>query len=306
MSKLLLLEDDLSLIDGLTYSLNKAGYQVDVARTVGEALERLRKPDCFALLLLDVTLPDGTGFSVCEQVRERGSTVPIIFLTASDEEVNVIRGLDSGGDDYITKPFKLGELLSRIRALLRRAGISTAQPANQMQCGDLTIDLLSGRAAMCGHPLELTQAEFRLLCLLVRNAGRVVTREVILNDLWDNAGDFVDDNTLSVYVRRLREKVEKLEKAAAQRDADEAVTQALKAGKITPAQKKWAVSYALSDPKGFADFAAKAPQVVPMDQIIPDGPDTPAGGIDEVTRLVCKQLGINEEDVKKYGMKEEA
>ena len=191
MSKLLLLEDDLSLIDGLTYSLNKAGYQVDVARTVGEALERLSKPDCLDLLLLDVTLPDGTGFSVCEQVRERGSTVPIIFLTASDEEVNVIRGLDSGGDDYITKPFKLGELLSRIRALLRRAGISTAQPANQMQCG------------------ELTQAEFRLLCLLVRNAGRVVTREVILNDLWDNAGDFVDDNTLSVYVRRLREKVEK-------------------------------------------------------------------------------------------------
>ena len=209
MRKLLLLEDDLSLIDGLTYSLNKAGYEVDVARTVGEALERLSKPDCFALLLLDVTLPDGTGFSVCEQVREKGSTVPIIFLTASDEEVNVIRGLDSGGDDYITKPFKLGELLSRIRALLRRAGISAAQLANQMQCGDLTIDLLSGRAARCGHPLELTQAEFRLLCLLVRNAGRVVTREVILNDLWDNAGDFVDDNTLSVYVRRLREKVEK-------------------------------------------------------------------------------------------------
>ena len=106
MSKLLLLEDDLSLIDGLTYSLNKAGYEVDVSRTVGEALERLREPDCFALLLLDVTLPDGTGFSVCEQVRERGSTVPIIFLTAYDEEVNVIRGLDSGGDDYITKPFK--------------------------------------------------------------------------------------------------------------------------------------------------------------------------------------------------------
>ena len=101
MSKLLLLEDDLSLIDGLTYSLNKAGYEVDVARTVGEALERLSKPDCFALLLLDVTLPDGTGFSVCEQVREKGSTVPIIFLTASDEEVNVIRGLDSGGDEYI-------------------------------------------------------------------------------------------------------------------------------------------------------------------------------------------------------------
>ena len=104
----------------------------------------------------------------------------------------------------------------------------------------------------------------------------------------------------------LREKVEKLEKAAAQRDADEAVTQALKAGKITPAQKEWATSYALSNPRGFSDFVEKAPQVVPMDQIIPDGPDTPAGGIDEATRLVCKQLGINEEDVKKYGMKEEA
>ena len=104
----------------------------------------------------------------------------------------------------------------------------------------------------------------------------------------------------------LREKVEKLEKAAAQRDADEAVTKALKAGKITPAQKEWAVSYALNDPKGFADFAAKAPQVVPMDQIIPDALDTPAGGIDGATRLGCKQLGINEEDVKKYGMKEEA
>lgn len=101
-------------------------------------------------------------------------------------------------------------------------------------------------------------------------------------------------------------ELKSLKDAMARRDADEAVTQALKAGKITPAQKKWAVSYALSDPKGFADFAAKAPQVVPMDQIIPDGPDTPAGGMDEATRLVCKQLGINEEDVKKYGMKEEA
>ena len=139
MSKLLLLEDDLSLIDGLTYSLNKAGYEVDVSRTVGEALERLREPDCFALLLLDVTLPDGTGFSVCEQVRERGSTVPIIFLTASDEEVNVIRGLDSGGDDYITKPFKLGGTALPHSGVAAPGGISAAQPANQMQCGDLTI-----------------------------------------------------------------------------------------------------------------------------------------------------------------------
>ena len=208
MRKLLLLEDDLSLVDGLSYSLKKDGYDVEVARTVGEALERLATPERFDLLLLDVTLPDGTGFSVCEQVRRRGSAVPIIFLTASDEEVNVIRGLDSGGDDYITKPFKLGELLSRIRALLRRAGLSADQPAGEIRRGELRIDLMSRRAVLRGRTLDLTQAEFRLLCLLARNAGRTVTREVILNDLWDNAGDFVDDNTLSVYVRRLREKVE--------------------------------------------------------------------------------------------------
>ncbi len=208
MRKLLLLEDDLSLVDGLSYSLKKDGYDVEVARTVGEALERLAMPERFDLLLLDVTLPDGTGFSVCEQVRRRGSAVPIIFLTASDEEVNVIRGLDSGGDDYITKPFKLGELLSRIRALLRRAGLSADQPAGEIRRGELRIDLMSRRAVLRGRTLDLTQAEFRLLCLLARNAGRTVTREVILNDLWDNAGDFVDDNTLSVYVRRLREKVE--------------------------------------------------------------------------------------------------
>lgn len=208
MSKLFLLEDDLSLIDGLTYSLKKEGFEVEIVRTVIEARECLINPERFDLLLLDVTLPDGTGFSVCEQVRCQGSTVPIIFLTASDEEVNVIRGLDSGGDDYITKPFKLGELLSRIRALLRRAGMSAVQSASHIRCGDLSIDLVERRAALQGKMLELTQAEFRLLCLLARNAGRTVTREVILNEMWDNAGDFVDDNTLSVYVRRLREKVE--------------------------------------------------------------------------------------------------
>ena len=208
MSKLLLLEDDLSLIDGLTYSLKKEGFEVEIARIISEAQECLKKSERFDLLLLDVTLPDGTGFFVCEQMRRQGSTVPIIFLTASDEEVNVIRGLDSGGDDYITKPFKLGELLSRIRALLRRAGMSAVQSASHIRCGDLSIDLVERRAALQGKMLELTQAEFRLLCLLVRNAGRTVTREVILNEMWDNAGDFVDDNTLSVYVRRLREKVE--------------------------------------------------------------------------------------------------
>lgn len=208
MYRLLLLEDDRSLVDGLTYSLQKNGFAVEVARTVAEARQRLPEIDQFDLLILDVTLPDGTGFSFCEAVRAAGSGVPILFLTASDEEVHIIRGLDCGGDDYLTKPFRLGELCSRIRALLRRASMKGATQQQCLQSGAIKIDLLGSRVTLDGRPIELTGAEYRLLCLFVRNAGRVLTREVILNELWDDAGDFVDDNTLSVYVRRLREKVE--------------------------------------------------------------------------------------------------
>lgn len=208
MSRLLLLEDDISLIDGLKYALKKNGFDVDIARTVGEASEYLRKINNFELLILDVTLPDGSGFDVCEKVRKQGNQIPIIFLTASDEEVSIIRGLDSGGDDYITKPFKLGELCSRIRALQRRAGILHADKPTLIMCGDITIDILENQVLLNEKMVVLTSGEYRLLCLLVRNANRVVTRSSILSELWDCTGDFVDDNTLSVYVRRLREKVE--------------------------------------------------------------------------------------------------
>ena len=208
MDKILLLEDDVSLIDGLTYSLQRQGYKLDVVRTVAEALALLPNFSQYILLLLDVTLPDGTGFEVCEQVRAKNQLIPIIFLTASDEEVSIIRGLDSGGDDYMTKPFKLGELCSRIRALLRRAGVAKPVPSEMIQCGDTQIDLLGSRAYLDGRSLDLTGAEYRLLCLLVRNANRVVTRDTILSELWDDAGNYVDGNTLSVYVHRLREKVE--------------------------------------------------------------------------------------------------
>lgn len=144
-NKILLLEDDISLIDGLQYSLNRNGFELDVARTVNDAIGRMIQ-NKYDLLLLDVTLPDGTGFSVCEKAREMGNQVPIIFLTALDEEVNIIRGLDSGGDDYITKPFKLGELCSRIRALLRRAGvIKPTQSSSILIYGDISIDLLHNR-----------------------------------------------------------------------------------------------------------------------------------------------------------------
>ena len=208
MSKILLLEDDISLVDGLKYSLKKNGFETEIVRTVSEALNSIENIGKYDLLILDVTLPDGTGFDVCEAVRRQDQQVPIIFLTASDEEVNIIRGLDSGGDDYITKPFRLGELCSRIRALLRRAGVSNAGNTTIIECGDITIDLLGSRALLNSKNLELTSAEYRLLCLLVRNVNRIVTREIILRELWDEAGNFVDNNTLSVYVRRLREKVE--------------------------------------------------------------------------------------------------
>lgn len=208
MNKLLLLEDDISLIDGLNYSLKKNGFDIDIVRTVEEAKQHLTQIEKYDLLVLDVTLPDGTGFEVCERVRKQNAQIPIIFLTASNEEVNVIRGLDCGGDDYVTKPFKLGELCSRIRALLRRAGVPSQDKANVLECGDIFIDLLGSRIFLNGKVLDLTNAEYRLLCLLVRNANRVVSREIILNDLWDDAGNFVDNNTLSVYIRRLREKVE--------------------------------------------------------------------------------------------------
>ncbi len=205
MDKLLLLEDDISLVEGLCYSLKKNGFQM--ARTIREAEKKLGERGDFDLLLFDVTLPDGNSFSLCEKIRERGDMVPIIFLTASEEETSVIRGLDCGGDDYITKPFKLGELCSRIRALLRRS----KRPQGEGGClksGNLTVNLKEGRVRKNGEILEFTGAEYRLLCLFLENRGRILTRTMILDKLWDGAGSYVDDNTLSVYVRRLREKLE--------------------------------------------------------------------------------------------------
>ncbi len=197
MQKLLLLEDDISLVDGLTYSLKKNGFEIEVARTIREAEELFAKGGGFDLLLFDVTLPDGNGFTLCEKFRAGGAQIPIIFLTASDEETSVIRGLDCGGDDYITKPFKLGELCSRIRALLRRAGMQNTGEGI-LRSGDVVVDLTESRVFLGEKAVEFTGAEYRLLCLRLKNSGRVLTRGMILDKLWDGAGNFVDDNTLSV------------------------------------------------------------------------------------------------------------
>ena len=204
---ILLLEDDESLIDGLRYSLKKNGFTLEVARTAAQAYLCLQNHS-YDLLLLDITLPDGNGLDVCDWVRKRGNQVPIIFLTAMDEEVNIIQGLDHGGDDYITKPFKLGELCSRIRALLRRSGIQQFGEVQRLSSGPVSVDLIASRAFLRERPLELTGAEYRLLCLFLKNAGNIIPRNTILEVLWDGSGNYVDDNTLSVYIRRLREKIE--------------------------------------------------------------------------------------------------
>lgn len=208
MKQILLLEDDISLVDGLAYYLNNNGYQLTIAAAIKEA-EALIGQNPYDLLLLDVTLPDGNSFHLCEKIRKQGNQVPIIFLTASDDEVNIIRGLDCGGDDYITKPFKLGELNSRINALLRRSTSASKAPLTTLTKGNITIDFIGNRIYLNEMPLELTNAEYRLLCYFVRNANQILTRKMILDELWDGSGDFVDDNTLSVYIRRLREKTEK-------------------------------------------------------------------------------------------------
>lgn len=205
MSQILLLEDDLSLINGLSFAFKKQGFELTVARTLKEA-DCLWADGKYDLLVLDVSLPDGSGFEFCKKVRQF-SKVPIIFLTAADEEVNIIMGLDIGGDDYITKPFKLGVLVSRVNALLRRAkDFSSAD--TQLESNGMKVLLLQGQVFKNGRLLDLTAAEYKLLCLFMRNPNMVLTKEQILDKLWDCDGNYIDNSTLTVYMRRLRMKIE--------------------------------------------------------------------------------------------------
>lgn len=205
MSNILLLEDDLSLINGLSFAFRKQGFGLDVARTLREA-DSLWVDGKYDLLVLDVSLPDGTGFEFCKKVRQI-SKVPIIFLTAADEEISIIMGLDIGGDDYITKPFKLGVLVSRVNALLRRAKDFSAADT-QLESNGIKVLLLQGQAFKNGMRLDLTAAEYKLLCLFMKNPNVVLTKEQILDKLWDCDGNYIDSSTLTVYMRRLRMKIE--------------------------------------------------------------------------------------------------
>lgn len=205
MKNILLLEDDLSLINGLSFALRKQGFELEVARTIKEA-ETMCMDSKYNLLILDVTLPDGSGFEICGKVRQ-SSKVPIIFLTASDEEVNIVMGLDIGGDDYITKPFKLGVLLARINALLRRAE-NFGESDTELVSNGIKVLLLQGQCYKEGKLLDLTAVEYKLLCLFMKNPNYILTKERILDKLWDSEGNYIDENTLTVYIRRLRVKIE--------------------------------------------------------------------------------------------------
>ena len=205
MKRIFFVEDDLSLIHGLSFALQQQGYEIVNVRTCQEA-EALWQAGDYDLVILDVTLPDGSGYDLCRLIRQ-SSKVPILFLTAADEETDVIMGLDIGGDDYITKPFKLAIFLSRVNALLRRSG-DFRQPDNTLQSGGITVHQLTREVTKNGTPVELTASEYKLLCLFLEHPNLVLSPEQILGRLWDCEQNYIDSSTLTVYIRRLRAKIE--------------------------------------------------------------------------------------------------
>ena len=202
--ELLLVEDDRVIATGLFYSLCQEGYEVTVCHSCEEARSAIASHN-FSLCLLDLTLPDGSGYDLCSLIKGRGN-IPVIFLTACDDEGNVVMGLDMGADDYVTKPFRLRELLSRIRTVLRRYGGERMQ--TQITAGDLVISTTEARVFKAGTEIVLTSLEYRLLLIFAGHMGQVLSRGQLLENLWDAAGDFVNDNTLTVYIKGLLYKIE--------------------------------------------------------------------------------------------------
>ena len=209
--KILYVEDDLSLIEGLKYTLEKNDFLVDNARTVEEAY-RFFQAGRYDLLLLDVTLPDGTGFEVCEGVRKAGSRVPVIFLTAADDEMSIVRGLDGGGDDYVTKPFRPLELIARVKAQLRRYKKYTPilpqnEPAKVLTYKKLVLNMQTYECELGGEAVSLTPTEFSILRILLENQGMVVTLEELFHRVWEDEYYSKNSSTITVHVRHLREKL---------------------------------------------------------------------------------------------------
>lgn len=201
---LFLLEDDYAIATGLCYSLENEGYSVTHASGVKQAIDIISK-ERFSLYILDLTLPDGSGYDVCKEIKKQGD-LPVIFLTAYDDEVNVVMGFEFGADDYISKPFRLKELLVRIKSVLRRYNNETADGVIKFK--DLTVNTNEAKVYKNGNEIILTAMEYRLLLILLNNRGKVLSRTQLLENIWDVDGDFVEDNTLTVYIKRLRDKIE--------------------------------------------------------------------------------------------------
>ena len=202
--KILLVEDDPIIKEGLKLALDSEGCELKTASSVAEAKSILNED--YDICILDVMLPDGTGYDICAEIRKNSDT-PIIFLTACDDELHTVLALEQGADDYIAKPFRMRELMARIKAVLRRTGGRTENAAETVKVGSNDVNIRTGKVFRNGAEVVLTAMEYKLLLIFINNRGSVISRQQILHNIWDVAGDFVTDNTLTVYVKRLREKL---------------------------------------------------------------------------------------------------
>lgn len=202
--RIFVLEDDEAIDIGLSYTLESEKYEVTLVKTVAEAKKTVENEE-FDLYILDLTLPDGNGYEVCSLIKSKGD-LPVIFLTAYDDEINVVTGFELGADDYISKPFRVRELLARVKSVLRRYSKDNADGI--VKIGELSVNTAEARVLLRGEEVILTAMEYRLLLSFVNNQGTVLTRRKLLEEIWDVDGDFVNDNTLTVYIKRLRDKIE--------------------------------------------------------------------------------------------------
>lgn len=203
MANILLVEDDKQIIENLTEFLSTEGFEAEAVTGQSQALSEIQKKK-YDLVLLDISLEEGNGFAVCSYIKQN-TDIPVIFLTASGDEYSVVSGLDMGADDYISKPFRPRELVSRIHNVLRRTG----KVQSVLQSKDVTIDTTKAVVKKAGEEVYLSALEYRILLVLFHNKGILMTRERLLGEIWDMAGEFVNDNTLTVYIKRIREKIEK-------------------------------------------------------------------------------------------------
>ncbi len=210
--KVLVVEDDSIIMEGLKISLEQEGYEVVNASTMKDAFDIVDSVTDINICLLDVMLPDGDGYQICRRVREK-SQIPILFLTACDDEVHTVLALEQGADDYIAKPFRIRELLARMKAILRRSGaingVATGGATDNgiVKVGENQININTANVYRDGEEIVLTAMEYKLLLIFIQHRGKNLSRTQILNQIWDEAGDFVNDNTLSVYIKRLRKKL---------------------------------------------------------------------------------------------------